>query len=296
MMNHELIQAILTNPLAGVAQYYASCLAGSDKAIAFIRDELKLTPEQASQQRVGFADRSLGTQLPAKIVKQGRLIREQLQSLGLFKSNGRETLRGYVTTPCFDADGNITGIRGFKIDHHASGPATILVGNELLAQGSMTNEPISNALSNGQTTNQQPTQAVETAKPAPTHETATTDELTVHDNELIFQRDDRRYRIRGLEKNASLIQLKVNLMASRDGLVHLDTLDLVKARSRASYIKAAASELYVDADTIKKDIGRLLLQLETLQGDRIAKLKNPPPAEVQLTDQQRRQAAHLPQP
>ena len=46
--------------------------------------------------------------------------------------------------------------------------------------------------------------------------------------------------------------LKVNLMASRDDLVHMDTLDLVKARSRTSFIKATATELYTDADIIKK--------------------------------------------
>ena len=42
----------------------------------------------------------------------------------------------------------------------------------------------------------------------------------------------RRYRIRGLERNHSSQQLKVNILAARDELVHLDTLDLFKARSR----------------------------------------------------------------
>ena len=78
---------------------------------------------------------------------------------------------------------------------------------------------------------------------------------TIEENQITFIRDDRRYRIRGLEKNNSTCTLKVSLMVSRDGLVHLDSLDLVKARSRASFIKATASELYVDADIIKKDIG-----------------------------------------
>jgi hypothetical protein len=85
----------------------------------------------------------------------------------------------------------------------------------------------------------------------------------------------RRYRIRGLEKNHSSQQLKVNVLAVRDGcagdspLVHLDTLDLYKARSRTSFIKATASELYVDADVIKRDIGTMLLKLEQLQHERI---------------------------
>ena len=79
----------------------------------------------------------------------------------------------------------------------------------------------------------------------------------------------RRYRIRGMEKNHSSQQLKVNILAVRDELVHLDTLDLYKARSRTSFIKATASELYVDVDVIKRDMGAVLLQLEQLQHDRI---------------------------
>ena len=79
----------------------------------------------------------------------------------------------------------------------------------------------------------------------------------------------RRYRIRGMEKNHSSQQLKVNILAARDELVHLDTLDLYKARSRTSFIKATASELYVDADVIKRDMGTMLLELEKLQLDRI---------------------------
>jgi hypothetical protein len=79
----------------------------------------------------------------------------------------------------------------------------------------------------------------------------------------------RRYRIRGLEKNNSSQQLKVNILAARDELVHLDTIDLYRARSRASFIKATAAELFTEPAIIKSDLGKLLLQLEQLQLDRI---------------------------
>ena len=78
-----------------------------------------------------------------------------------------------------------------------------------------------------------------------------------------------RYRIRGLERNHSSQQLKVNILAARDELVHLDTLDLFKARSRNSFIKATASELFTDNEIIKRDIGAMLLKLEQLQHERI---------------------------
>jgi len=105
--------------------------------------------------------------------------------------------------------------------------------------------------------------------------------------------DDRHYRIRGLEKNTSTTTLKVNLMVSRDSLVHLDSLDLVKSRSRASFVKAAASELFVAAEIIKKDIGRLLLQLETLQAEQIDELKQPKTVTVKLTADEERDALTL---
>ena len=79
----------------------------------------------------------------------------------------------------------------------------------------------------------------------------------------------RRYRVRGLEKNNSPHQLVVNVLATRDDLVHMDTFDLCKARSRQSFIKATAAELFVDEPTIKKDVGKLLLQLEQLRDQQI---------------------------
>ena len=79
----------------------------------------------------------------------------------------------------------------------------------------------------------------------------------------------RRYRIRGLERNHSSQQLKVNILAVRDELVYLDTLDLFKARSRNSFVKAAANELFIDSQIVKRDIGTILLKLEQLQHQRI---------------------------
>ena len=73
----------------------------------------------------------------------------------------------------------------------------------------------------------------------------------------------RRYRIRGLDRNHSSQQLKVNILAARDELVHLDTLDLFKARSRNSFIKATASELFTDNEIIKRDISCGLAGEET---------------------------------
>ncbi|GMQ88653.1 MAG: hypothetical protein BMS9Abin09_0083 [Gammaproteobacteria bacterium] len=86
---------------------------------------------------------------------------------------------------------------------------------------------------------------------------------------------DRHYRIRGLKKNLSYDQLKVNLLASRDDRLHIDTFDLYAARLRAVYLKQAAVELGVTEDVIKKDLGRVLLKLEALQDAHIQQTLSP---------------------
>ena len=179
-----------------------------------------------------------------------------------------------VTEPITDTDGNLIGLRGHKVDRHTEGPAIIEVGNP---------EPLAIATV---TTEQQPTTT-------DTNDTKTDDDLVITENQITFTSDDRTYRIRGLEKNKSTCTLKVSIMVSRDSLVHLDSLDLVKARSRASFIKATASELFTDAETIKKDIGKLLVKLESLQAERIDALKKPKAIEVKLNELERDEALAL---
>ena len=278
MSDPSFLRRILSAPIATVAAFYASCLAANPRAVEFTNDELSLNEQQASKAQIGFADRTLGKQIPSRRIKAGREVRDLLVSLGLYKANGRETMRGRVTEPILDNEGNLIGLRGYKIDPHAEGEAVVVVGDDKSIQSSVDS-----------------CQQDEMHAPVPTDCGPNTDDcqLTTDDSSLIFVRDDRRYRIRGLEKNNSTCTLKVSMMVSRDGLVHLDSLDLVKARSRASFIKATANELYVDADTIKKDIGTLLLKLETLQAERIAGLKSATRMDVKLTDAERSEAMDL---
>ena len=84
-----------------------------------------------------------------------------------------------------------------------------------------------------------------------------------HEHHFTF--GERRYRVRGLEKNLSLQSLKINLLVSQGELVHVDTLDLYAARARGGFITQAANELRVQEELIKADLGRVLLQCEALQ-------------------------------
>ena len=91
----------------------------------------------------------------------------------------------------------------------------------------------------------------------------------VTDTDVIIRFADRRYRVRGLDKNHSLDRLKINLLVSRDDLLHVDTLDLYAARSRNAFIKQASAEIYIEEETIKRDLAKILLKLEDLQEKQI---------------------------
>lgn len=112
-------------------------------------------------------------------------------------------------------------------------------------------------------------------------------------NELIVTLDDRRYRIRGLDKNQSYEQLKVNLLVSLDDRFHVDNLDIYSARARHLYIKQASMELCVPEDEVKKDLGRLLLQLESLQDKKLQEKYEQPNNQVSLNEAERRAALGL---
>jgi DNA primase len=92
---------------------------------------------------------------------------------------------------------------------------------------------------------------------------ATTTELA--GDEHVFHFGPRRYRVRGLSKNASAESLKLNILAGTGDAFHVDTFDLYQAKARAHFIASAAAELHVDADVVKHDVGQLLLKVEALQ-------------------------------
>ena len=86
----------------------------------------------------------------------------------------------------------------------------------------------------------------------------------IHPHEIIFNLAPVRYRVRGFDAKAGG-SLRVNLLASWDNAFFVDTVDLYNARQRATFMARAASELRVQEDALKADLGRILLQLELLQ-------------------------------
>ncbi|MCU7937557.1 MAG: toprim domain-containing protein [Candidatus Thiodiazotropha sp. (ex Dulcina madagascariensis)] len=91
----------------------------------------------------------------------------------------------------------------------------------------------------------------------------------ISDHEIHIPLGKRHYRIRGLSKNLSYEQLKINLLIQQGEVYHVDTFDLYSAKARAVYIKQAATELGIPASEIKADLGKVLLKLEALQDQQI---------------------------
>lgn len=89
-------------------------------------------------------------------------------------------------------------------------------------------------------------------------------ECEVSGSEVVFTLGAVRYRVRGFDAKATGA-LKVNVLASAGEWFHVDTLDLYHAKARANYIARTAAELRLKEETVKADLGRMLLKLEMLQ-------------------------------
>jgi len=121
--------------------------------------------------------------------------------------------------------------------------------------------------------------------------------LAVNGDEIVIQRNERRYRIRGLLKNLSPEVMKVNVLVSRGSdsgaEFHVDTLDMQTDRQRAAFIKRAAEELALNEEVIRKDIGQVFLALEQLQSEHIRKALEPAKPEAAITGEERSEALAL---
>ena len=111
-------------------------------------------------------------------------------------------------------------------------------------------------------------------------------ETEVKDDEVTMNFGDRRYRVRGWQKNLSFDQLRINVMASNERGMFVDTFDIYAAKYRKTFIAQTAADLVVEESTVKKDLGRLLLKLEELQDNQIEALTTPKEITPAMTDEE----------
>ena len=108
-------------------------------------------------------------------------------------------------------------------------------------------------------------------------------------DDIFLMQGDRRYRVRGLNKNMSYELLKVNVLVSGrtprgESAFHVDTLDLYSARQRSVFTKQAAEELGIKEEVMRRDLGRVLLKLEELQDEQIKQALAPKEEAVTMSE------------
>ena len=123
-------------------------------------------------------------------------------------------------------------------------------------------------------------------------ETLATELLEAEEHHFVF--GDRRYRVRGLKANTTLMVMKVNITVRAGAAFYVDTLDLLMARARAHFIRMAGVELGVDDAVVKADIGQVLEKLERVLDARLQKLlERPAEKKFQMTPEEQAEALAL---
>jgi DNA primase catalytic core len=120
----------------------------------------------------------------------------------------------------------------------------------------------------------------------------------VRGEDVFLRYGDREYRVRGLAKNTSDSELKVNLRVlgvnkHGDMALHVDKVDMCAARSRETFAKQAAEELHVKEEIIRHDLKQAWMKLELLRDEQIARLLAPHEKAVTMTDAEREAALAL---
>ncbi|TWT86965.1 helix-turn-helix domain-containing protein [Stieleria varia] len=371
MNDHELHAAIHDDPIAFIADYYASRLSDNPKVL----EHLQANALHCDDLHIGFSDRTFGKLLPPHRSKAGRDLREMLQSVGVLKSTGHETFRGFVTVPLTDTAGKITGIHGRRVDRSQGDEMENTIGTGIFNAAALTTfdelivcgcildawtfcaaghrnavvaeqlndeyfkgikrlliaspeinlehftdleilqiafpghdsvnayakahlnetDPLASRIRAATWVSGKPTQHAVVQQPVASPTPNPVDDLDIaqSDNEITIRIEHRRYRVRGLQRNTTPGTMKINLMVfnDRNDQFHVDTLDLCHARSRRVFLKECGEEIAIDENTLRGDIGRILLKLDQLQADAGTKSNEPPPYE--MTDTERSEAMDL---
>jgi hypothetical protein len=81
--------------------------------------------------------------------------------------------------------------------------------------------------------------------------------------------------VRGWKKNPSPEALRVTLQVRAGDGYHMDALDLYAARARTAFVRGAMTELGLAEETLKRELGAVLLRCEAMQDALMAQSRNP---------------------
>jgi DNA primase catalytic core len=97
-----------------VMDYYHETLLQSPDALAYLDKRGLHDVELIKHFKLGFANRTLAYRLPEKQIKAGKLIRTQLQKVGILRESGHEHFNGSLVVPVLDGIGNVQEVYGRK--------------------------------------------------------------------------------------------------------------------------------------------------------------------------------------
>ena len=104
--------------LGAVVRYYHERLGAPDniEAVTYLQKRGIFDQEAIDRFQIGVADRTLGLTIPDSNYKTGRLLRERLMNLGIYRADSaREHFNGCIVFPVFGADGSVAEIYGRKV-------------------------------------------------------------------------------------------------------------------------------------------------------------------------------------
>jgi len=101
--------------LAQVIDYYHRCLKQSPEAVEYLKSRGIYSAELIDTFRLGHANRTLGLRLQQKNRKEGAVLRDRLEKLGLYRESGHEHFNGSLVVPVLDERGDILGAYGRKL-------------------------------------------------------------------------------------------------------------------------------------------------------------------------------------
>lgn len=113
---------------------------------------------------------------------------------------------------------------------------------------------------------------------------------TLADGELMVALPGERWTIRGVSRKTNAAAMKVNaqVLDTESGVMFADAVDMMSARSRGGYARAAAAELGLAEGDLRRSLGKVLLALEHWQS-----APQPENAAPEMTPEDREAALEL---
>jgi hypothetical protein len=299
--------------LRQVIDYYHETLKASLEALEYLESRGLKNAELIEHFKLGFANRTLAYRLPQKNRKEGAEIRGRLQEVGILRESGHEHFNGSIVVPVLDENGLISEVYGRKllgnrlrkgtaIHTYLPGPHRGVWNIEafIASKEIILCEALIDAMTFWVNGFRNVTASYGTAGFTEDH-LAAFQQHGIERVYIAYDRDEagntalnnRRYRIRGLQKNMSYEQLKLNVLVSCGEHFHVDSFDIYSARHRQGFIKQAAVELGLTEDTLKHDLGKVLLKLEALQDQQIQTTLEQQDKAPTLSDEERDAALEL---